>query len=306
MNLENYPLVSIVVITYNSSKYVLETLESAKAQTYKNLELIVSDDASQDNTVELCRKWIDANGNRFVRTEIVTTPHNTGIPSNCNRGYRAARGEWFKGIAGDDILLDDCVERNMEYVKRNPETRVLFSKVQGFIDENGKRRLIDIIPVGDNSKFALMTAEQQLVVMLTDNRVAAPSCFMQRSLYQEYPYEETYPLMEDYNHWLHLNIAGIKLNIMDEVTVMYRNSLGSVSNARNLFYSKSFRRTMSLFFYLEKLDMLEKYAPQFVDRERKHLLMVELSDLLFHNKKNWFTRLCFRLLSKVINLFHYQ
>ncbi len=52
------PLVSIIVCTYNSSKYVLETLESAKEQTYQNVELIVSDDCSTDNTVELCRKWI--------------------------------------------------------------------------------------------------------------------------------------------------------------------------------------------------------------------------------------------------------
>ena len=51
---ENNPLVSINVITYNSSKFVLETLESAKAQTYQNIELIVSDDCSTDNTVEIC------------------------------------------------------------------------------------------------------------------------------------------------------------------------------------------------------------------------------------------------------------
>ena len=51
------PLVSIVVITYNSAEYVLETLESAKAQTYQNIELIVSDDCSADNTVETCSRW---------------------------------------------------------------------------------------------------------------------------------------------------------------------------------------------------------------------------------------------------------
>ena len=55
------PLVSINITTYNSSKFIIETLESAKMQTYQNIELIVSDDSSVDNTVELCKKWIEKN-----------------------------------------------------------------------------------------------------------------------------------------------------------------------------------------------------------------------------------------------------
>ena len=55
------PLVSIIVITYNSAKYVLETLESAKNQTYQNIELIISDDCSIDNTVDICTRWLNEN-----------------------------------------------------------------------------------------------------------------------------------------------------------------------------------------------------------------------------------------------------
>ncbi|MDR0890977.1 MAG: glycosyltransferase [Endomicrobium sp.] len=55
--MENNPLVSVCVITYNSSKYVLETLESIKTQTYQNIELIVSDDCSTDDTVEVCENY---------------------------------------------------------------------------------------------------------------------------------------------------------------------------------------------------------------------------------------------------------
>ena len=62
------PLVSIVVITYNSSKYVLDTLQSVYNQTYKNLELIISDDCSSDNTVAIVEKWLIDNGNRFVES----------------------------------------------------------------------------------------------------------------------------------------------------------------------------------------------------------------------------------------------
>ena len=70
------PLVSIIVITYNSAKYVLETLESARYQTYQNIELIVSDDCSVDNTVEICNNWIKKNSNRFARVELITVNKN--------------------------------------------------------------------------------------------------------------------------------------------------------------------------------------------------------------------------------------
>ncbi|KAA6320476.1 putative glycosyltransferase EpsE, partial [termite gut metagenome] len=99
------PLVSIVVITYNSSKYVLETLESAKVQTYQNIELIVSDDCSTDDTVDVCQNWLDENKERFVRTELLIVLKNTGVSANCNRGYKVAKGEWIKGVAGDDMLF---------------------------------------------------------------------------------------------------------------------------------------------------------------------------------------------------------
>mgnify|MGYP000958323009 FL=1 len=68
----NNPLVSIIVVTYNSSLFVRETLESAKRQSYNNIELIITDDASTDDTVKVCREWIANNKNRFVRVELKT------------------------------------------------------------------------------------------------------------------------------------------------------------------------------------------------------------------------------------------
>ena len=75
------PLVSIIVITYNSSKYVLETLESAKAQTYQNIELIVSDDCSTDNTVEICQNGSKTKNDLFVMKLITVEKHRH--PANC-------------------------------------------------------------------------------------------------------------------------------------------------------------------------------------------------------------------------------
>ena len=87
------PLVSVVVITYNSSKYILECLDSIYNQTYQKIELIISDDCSKDNTVEICRDWLAVNDDRFLGTNLVLSEINTGVSANCNRGVHVSHGE---------------------------------------------------------------------------------------------------------------------------------------------------------------------------------------------------------------------
>ena len=112
--LTSRPLVSIVIVTYNSSKYVLELLESCKAQSYDNLELVISDDASTDNTLALCKDWLDKNGSYFSSCQLVEAEENTGVAFNVNRGVLASNGKWFKLCAGDDILHSEAINTYMQ------------------------------------------------------------------------------------------------------------------------------------------------------------------------------------------------
>ena len=82
MNIKESPLVSVVLITYNSDRYVLDTLESVKNQSWDNIELIVSDDGSTDDTIFICSNWLYENKDRFFNTELITVAKNTGIPAN--------------------------------------------------------------------------------------------------------------------------------------------------------------------------------------------------------------------------------
>jgi len=72
-------LVSLVVVTYNSACFVAEALESVRVQTWNEIELIITDDNSSDDTVEVCRQWLNANSSRFIRTELLTSEVNTGV-----------------------------------------------------------------------------------------------------------------------------------------------------------------------------------------------------------------------------------
>jgi glycosyltransferase involved in cell wall biosynthesis len=186
------PLVSITVITYNSSKFVLETLQSAKQQTYRNIELIISDDCSTDETVEICRQWVEENKDRFVRTKIITSDYNTGIPANSNRAVRASKGEWIKGIAGDDILLPDCISQNVEYVTSvNSEALIVFSLLRLFHTENGKYTIADAgCSLNELMHFSGLPSGKQFECLLKSNILSAPTAFISKQLLSRYPYNE--------------------------------------------------------------------------------------------------------------------
>lgn len=215
------PLVSIIVITYNSSKYVLETLESAYNQTYQNIELIVSDDASKDNTVAICRDWIESHKARFVRTELVTVEKNSGISANCNRGVNISKGIWIKSIAGDDLLLPNCIRDNINYVNINLGVSILFSKVillGGSIKE--KERFHKLF---DYSFFNLEIDNQLKRLIISGNCISAATAFVNNVLYLKYGYyDESIPLMEDYPFWIKLLKKKVKFNFFSKETVLYR------------------------------------------------------------------------------------
>lgn len=116
MIIDDNPLVSVVVITYKSANTILETLESFKQQTYKNIELIVSDDCSPDNTVEVVEEWIKNNSSYFVTVQLLKNSQNIGPSGNLNRGIKAATGEWIKSLAGDDTVTPDAIAKYVEYL----------------------------------------------------------------------------------------------------------------------------------------------------------------------------------------------
>ena len=235
------PLVSVTVITYNSSKTVLETLDSIKAQTYPNIELIISDDCSTDDTVDLCRNWIEKNKERFVRTEIIVPKHNTGISANCNRGEAVCAGEWIKGIAGDDLLMPNCIQDCMDYVADHPETIYLFGKQKAF--GASEERCKEIDAVFDYTFFNL-TKEQQLHRLVFDeNCVPATTVFYNRERAKQLNIkeDERIPLLEDWPKWIKLLRAGVKLHFVDKVLVEYRVGGISTENRASLKMYRSGR-----------------------------------------------------------------
>ena len=249
------PLVSVNVLMYNSSKYILETLESIKAQTYQNIELIMSDDKSTDNTVQICEKWIAKNKDRFASYQILVPDHNTGQSGNYNRAFRAATGEWIKEIDGDDLLLPNCLTDLVEYVNVNQEAKYVFGKATYFGLKNKKQ--VPELPF-DYSFFHKDIDEQLDQLLFVKTWICSACSFYNRAYMFEidFFYDERIPHIEDRPKWINLLRKKVHFFFLDKDIVSYRLFSGISTQKRPsvLFYTSQalFRRYYQYPAWLEK------------------------------------------------------
>jgi len=239
-------LVSVPVVTYNADFFVEETLESIYNQTHANLELIVSDDCSKDNTVEIVTKWCEQDRvkARFSNIKIITVPKNTGVSANCNRAITASTADWIKFIAGDDILLPNCIELNMLYASQNSNAKIIFSQVKVYEDTFEQNNFKKVIPADfpDNLMHQSFSAATQFKILVQSDRINyTPSYFFNKqTILSVNGYDENNKLVEDYPMWLKLTKANIRLCYFHKPTVGYRIHSNATNNTGdNLLFKPS-------------------------------------------------------------------
>lgn len=122
--MDNRPLVSICIPTHNGEKFLEEALQSVVQQSYKNIELVISDDRSKDKTLSIIEKF---------KTEadfpILLVHHKpNGIGANWNNSIRHARGEYIKFLFQDDLLYPTCIEELMEVLIEHQDVAIVACK----------------------------------------------------------------------------------------------------------------------------------------------------------------------------------
>lgn len=297
----NTPVVSIIVITYNSSKFVLETLESAKAQTYNNIELIISDDASQDDTVTICREWLQMNSDRFLRTELVTVDKNSGIPANCNRGIKVSSGVWIKLIAGDDILLKDCISTNVKQSVLKPEASIFFSDAVGFTNYFNSTQQINLVKTPYFEIFININDPQiQYQYILRYNPVVACSLFIKNELFSMLNFDERYRFIEDRPFLLNCTKQGVLLNYINQETVLYRIHSESIQDISSIFKIQKMRiREFEKDYILGNITKIEKMFLLIYDYF--YLLAFKLNINKIHKLSLIYSYFIIKPLSKIVN-----
>jgi glycosyltransferase involved in cell wall biosynthesis len=127
-------LVSICIPTYNGATFLQEALDSIKAQTYNNIEVIVSDDASSDNTLSLVEKF-----KKEVNFPVFVYNHDPkGIGANWNNSVKKSNGDYIKFLFQDDVLMPTCIERMVDVAKKNDNAGLVYSKREIVYNVNNK------------------------------------------------------------------------------------------------------------------------------------------------------------------------
>ena len=198
------PLVSVCIPVYNGEAFLEETLQSVRAQTYANWELVVVDENSEDRTREIVERFQERNPGVPVQLHVNET--RLGQALNMNRAMQWARGEFIKVLCADDLLEPDCLAAQVCALQKHPSA-VLAGCSKKVIDAKG-RHLFTVRPLRDG--FLPGRRAIQACLRAGRNLIGEPTMVLLRaSALKEFPLmNREIPYFTDLDLWLRLLVQG--------------------------------------------------------------------------------------------------
>jgi len=206
-------LVSVVTATYNMADYIGETIDSILMQDYSNIESIVVDDGSTDNTLDVLKPYLEDPRVRLVQQA------NAGQTVAKNRGIAEARGEYIAFCDADDTWRKDKITKQLPCFE-DPQVGVCFSDIV-FVDDKGK--ILEIPPMERSG--GRITAQ-----LMLDNFVPFPTSMVRSDIIRNANcFDQGLSMSIDYDLWLRLSV-DYKFAYVQEPLANYRIWDGQMSN----------------------------------------------------------------------------
>ncbi|SKB12238.1 Glycosyltransferase involved in cell wall biogenesis [Planktothrix sp. PCC 11201] len=243
------PKISVVIPVYNGEKTIQKTIESVLKQTFKDWELIIIDDGSQDSTVKIIREIEDSRIRIFSYS-------NAGLASSRNRGIDHAQGEYITFLDADDLWTPDKLEAQFQALQEHPEAAVAYSWTD-YIDQSSQ-----FLHSGRQITINGDVYEHLLVNNFLEN--GSNPLIRKQALNQVGEFDTSLKAGEDWDMWLRL-AADYQFVVVTRPQILYRVSTGSMSSQ-----IKNQER--------ECLKVIEK-AFKFAPESRQNLKYLSLSNL---------------------------
>jgi glycosyltransferase involved in cell wall biosynthesis len=204
----NLPKISVIVATMNRAQYLKRMLDKLFEDDYPNLEVIIIDGASKDNTVEIIKSY----GNKI--TKWVSEPDD-GEYFAFNKGLKMATGEIIKPMTDDDILRTGSFKLAADYFDSHPHISIVFGQAYYWINRNGTYEFIRESKATDPS---LLTFKDWL---REKHQLPSPSVFIRRTVFDKIGCFSTEFICGDTEFWVRAALAGLKMGVMNQIVVDY-------------------------------------------------------------------------------------
>lgn len=245
--MSNVPLVCICVPTYNAASTMRQTLLSILAQSYSNLVVHVSDNASTDDTLQVIESIADPRINIHRHVE------NVGGEGNFNRCIRLAEGKYTAIFHADDIYEPDMVAKQVEFLETNPDIGAVFTEAVTIDEEGVPFGIIGRVPGGAGGVTRFGFRKLMQTILLHYNFLVCPSALVRTEIYRDEIKEwggSLFRSSSDVDVWLRL-AKSAPIAVLGEQLMNYRISRAQFSHSNR-------NRTERADFFL----VLEHYLSQ--------------------------------------------
>lgn len=210
--IQEEPLVTVITPSFNQGRFLEQTIRSVITQDYPKIEYIVMDGGSDDNSLDIIRRYED----RLTYWESVP---DEGQAHAINKGLKRAKGEILGWLNADDILLPESLSRVVEVFKEKPNIDVVYGRLER-IDESGLKIPTPILP-----KDKVIFSKQLVIGECVVNQ---PGSFWRRRIMEKAgTLDESLRYALDYEYWIRLALKGARFWRVPEVVARFR--LSSVS-----------------------------------------------------------------------------
>lgn len=229
-------LVSIIVPTYNCEDYIEQALDSCLRQGHEELELLISDDHSTDTTPQKIQAWLNKYQEQFYRAVLFPQTENLGVTANTQFLLQNARGNYVRLLEGDDILVENSIRRQLEFIQNSSEEILfLFSDLLYFTDDSNSAVYTSCC----KKEFVNADVKRQYEMLLYAQRANGPSVFFHRETILACGGYIGPRNCADWTTVINLSKQGVKIHYINEGLVYYRRHENNISDKKKISWRKT-------------------------------------------------------------------
>lgn len=254
--MHNTPLVTVICLCYNHAAFVVEALESVLNQSHSHVELIIADDCSTDNSVEVIQSWLK----NYTDIQFIANAQNLGNTKTFNQCLKIAKGDYIIDLAADDVLKPHCIAQQLQgFAESKYENLGLVFGNAEWITEKGNF-IGPYFPTDDNGKVLepQPTGDIYCKILSGESKLCSVAALTKRVVFDQLNGYDENLAYEDLDLWIRASRI-YNFDYIDEIVVSKRvldNSMYTLLVQKN--NPKTRRFNYSTYLILQKAYQMNR------------------------------------------------